>query len=277
MDAEVNSDNQIVATHDTYLEYDLNGNPIKRISPDGTTTYTYDALNRLISITDPQGNKTLYRYDPLSRLISQQGDELIDYLYDKTQEIGAINSAGELIELKVIGLGLPGEIGRAVAIEIQGDVFAPLHDIQGNSIALISREGAVVESYEIDPFGKQIACSLPKNPWRFSGKRSVEQSLNGLVFFGLRFYDPTLGRWLTPDPNGSAEGANLYLFVLNSPLNRLDLFGLTADPRLLHELDFVFRMLEMRISLDGIKQAAKEPPPRLCLSPLSGFSRRSPR
>jgi RHS repeat-associated protein len=270
IDAEVNNQNQIVAIEDTYLEYDLNGNPVKRISLEGTTTYTYDALNRLTSITDPNGNKTLYRYDPLSRLISQQSDELIDYLYDKTQEIGAINSEGVLVELKVIGLGLPGEIGRAVALEIQGDTFAPLHDIQGNSIALVSQEGAIIESYQIDPFGKQVASSLPKNPWRFSGKRSVEQSLNGLVFFGLRFYDPTLGRWLTPDPNGFTEGANLYLFVLNSPLNRLDLFGLTADPRLLHELDFVFRMLEMRISLDGIKQAAKEPPPARVSLPCQG-------
>ena len=63
------------------------------------------------------------------------------------------------------------------------------------------------------------------NPWRFSSKRSI----GGLVYFGLRFYDPSLGRWLTPDPSGFTDGPNLYVYVLNSPLNRLDLFGLNSD------------------------------------------------
>ncbi|MBX9743886.1 MAG: hypothetical protein K2X08_01600 [Chlamydiales bacterium] len=30
--------------------------------------------------------------------------------------------------------------------------------------------------------------------------------------------DPTLGRWLNPDPAGFVDGANLYVFVQNSPL-----------------------------------------------------------
>ncbi|MBX9745008.1 MAG: hypothetical protein K2X08_07360, partial [Chlamydiales bacterium] len=37
------------------------------------------------------------------------------------------------------------------------------------------------------------------------------------------------GRWLNPDPAGFVDGANLYVFVQNSPLNRLDLFGLISE------------------------------------------------
>ncbi len=54
----------------------------------------------------------------------------------------------------------------------------------------------------------------------------------------MRFYDPILGRWLTPDPSGFADGPNLYVYVLNSPLNRLDLFGLDSDPRLPQEMRY---------------------------------------
>ncbi|MCE5318685.1 MAG: RHS repeat-associated core domain-containing protein [Parachlamydia sp.] len=78
----------------------------------------------------------------------------------------------------------------------------------------------------MDAFGRQkLSTSSPKNPWRFCSKRSDE----GFVFFGWRFYDPSLKRWLTPDPAGFADGSNLYAYVRNSPLNRLDLFGLASE------------------------------------------------
>ena len=66
---------------------------------------------------------------------------------------------------------------------------------------------------------------LLKIPGVFSSKRQEE----GLVFFGLRCYDIALERWLTPDPAGHVDGLNLYAYVLNSPFNRLDLFGLVSD------------------------------------------------
>ena len=52
---------------------------------------------------------------------------------------------------------------------------------------------------------------------------------SGLIAFGLRFYDPSLGRWLTPDPAGDADGPNLYTYVHNSPLLHFDRFGLFSD------------------------------------------------
>ncbi len=223
----INEYNQILSGPDYSLEYDRNGNPTRRISSEGVTDYTYDALSRLISITHPDAKKTLYFYDSFSRLISEQTEAVQTlYLYDKTQEIGTINACGTITQLKVIGLGLQGEIGGSVAIEIEEIAYAPLHDFQGNIIALISADQKIAESYHIDAFGRETNDSSPLNPWRFSSKRSMGH----LIFFGQRFYDPALGRWLTPDPSGFTDGPNLYVYVLNSPLNRLDLFGLDSRP-----------------------------------------------
>ncbi len=224
LDSSINQYNQIESGPTCSLKYDLNGNPYKKISSDGITTYTYDALDRLTSITYPDATKTLYFYDCFSRLISEQsnGNQTL-FLYDQDHEVGAIN-AGAITQLKVIGLGLKGEIGGTVAIEIEGTAYAPLHDFLGNIVALISQDQTIAESYHMDAFGReQNQNNL--NPWRFSSKRSI----GGLVYFGLRFYDPSLGRWLTPDPSGFTDGPNLYVYVLNSPLNRLDLFGLNSD------------------------------------------------
>ena len=41
-----------------------------------------------------------------------------------------------------------------------------------------------------------------------------------------RFYDPQIGRFLTPDPAGTIDSPNLYAYVLNDPVNNTDPSGL---------------------------------------------------
>ena len=42
--------------------------------------------------------------------------------------------------------------------------------------------------------------------------------MGSLIYFGQRFYDPALGRWLTPDPSGFAEGAQPLCLCPQQPL-----------------------------------------------------------
>ena len=235
---KVNDCNQILTTPTSSFLYDLDGNPTQRTTPSETISYLYDALGRLTSIIYPD-RQVNYHYDGLSRLLSKDN---ILYIYDHDTEIGTIEN-DTITQLKVLGQGLKGDIGAAIAIELLTIPYAPLHDFNGNIIALISSSGQLIESYDIDAFGKEPPQST-QNPWRFCSKRHDES----LVFFGKRFYDPTLGRWLTPDPSGFADGPNLYVYVLNSPLNRLDLFGLNsefnfpADTRIIVPIEAFFRL-----------------------------------
>src|SRR4051812_39366114 len=48
-------------------------------------------------------------------------------------------------------------------------------------------------------------------------------------------YTPSTGRWISRDPANEAGGINLYGFVENSPINKIDRAGLTSISSILNE------------------------------------------
>jgi RHS repeat-associated protein len=124
-----------------------------------------------------------------------------------------VNSA--LKNLRILGQG-QGDIGSAIAIYLSDEWHIPLHDHRGSVIALL---GPHPEISTYSAFGEEEESS--ENPWRFCSKR--KDPLTQWIHFGRRDYDPTLGRWMTPDPAGFADGPNLYAYVHNNPLTHLDL------------------------------------------------------
>ncbi len=62
------------------------------------------------------------------------------------------------------------------------------------------------------------------NPFRGSTKRFDPET--GLSDFGMRYYSVTLGRWINRDPICELGGANVYAYVANNPINRVDYLGM---------------------------------------------------
>lgn len=213
--------------------YDANGNRILKQTDDETIIYRYDALDRLIDVEKSDGCQVHYTYDPffrrLTKTCTKDGcSRTVRFLYDGNREIGAADEQGNIMELRVLGIGLGAEIGAAIALELHGRVFAPVHDHRGNVVCLVDAEtGEVEEFYRFDPYGCEQCFTqgeAPLNPWRFSSKRYDEESR--LIDYGKRYYDPESGRWLTMDPLGSVDGEDLYCFLRNNPLTHIDLYGL---------------------------------------------------
>ena len=95
---------------------------------------------------------------------------------------------------------------------------------------LLDSAGNYVAWYEYDAFGKVMTeggSLKDANPIRFSTQYTDDET--GLVYYGFRFYDPSKGRFLTRDPIGEAGGLNLYRFVGNDPVGRVDVWGLSGD------------------------------------------------
>lgn len=209
---------------------DARGNVAQKVDGDGTTRYRYDALGRLTHV-ECGNDQTEYLYDHFHRLLSTKRTDADEtrFLYAGQNEIGAVDPAGRIFQLRLLAEGRGAEIGAAIALELAGVEYAPIHDLTGNVAALVDRTGAVIESYRYSAFGEEMIFhrmndSSCGNPWRFASKRKEDSS--GLINFGRRYYAPEVGRWLTPDPLGYQEGPNLYAYVNNRPLTLIDLYGL---------------------------------------------------
>ncbi|MBM3207197.1 MAG: RHS repeat-associated core domain-containing protein, partial [Chlamydiae bacterium] len=244
--ALIGSCNEIYEVDGIQLSYDENGYITKKITQNESISYNYDSLGRLILIDKEGEDPTYLRYDALGRLSEKKSTKTYKkYLYDHDFEIGSSDQNGDICELKLLGLGIQGDIGSAIAIELSNQIFIPLHDTQGNIIALISLSGSVAEIIDMDAFG-QTEVGYRLSPWGFCSKRSE----NDLVFFGQRFYDPAIKRWTTPDPSGFSDGSNLYAYVRNNPKNRLDLFGLSSE-----QINYMHNM-SLEIPIDFIASNA---------------------
>jgi RHS repeat-associated protein len=66
------------------------------------------------------------------------------------------------------------------------------------------------------------------NRMRFSSKPAIFSSGGawGFYYYGYRFYDPLNQRWLNRDPLEEGGGLNLYGFVGNGSMHRVDPLGL---------------------------------------------------
>lgn len=208
----VNTLNQITHDGEKNYTYDANGNLIQS----GDTLLSYDSLDRLVKVVK-NGRTYEYIYDSFHRRVCKKTPwETIPYLWDDKNEVGSNK------DIRVLGEGLGAEIGATIFAFINGRIYVPIHDQRGNIIAFLDRYKNVTEAYRYTAYGEELTGNT-FSPWRFSSKR-VDDETN-YSYFGRRYYDPKLGRWISTDPRGFGDGPNLYAYVKNCPLTAFDLYG----------------------------------------------------
>jgi len=247
----VDAKNQLTSVGSISYVYDSNGNVTTETGGAGRTL-SYDDENQLTAVVWGSGNyRTEFTYDGRGRMRKKvekyySGGQwtVTDtryYVYDGMRVIQERNSSnvpavgytrGNDLSGSLEGAGgIGGLLGRSDTYS--GGSFTRHHgyhaDGNGNVTALVDSAQASAASYRYDPYGRFLGSSggmSGANVYRFSSKEWFQNL--GLYYYGYRFYDPNLQRWINRDPIGQEGGINLYTFLLNSPSCSINFLGLKS-------------------------------------------------
>jgi RHS repeat-associated protein len=229
--------NRLVGWGDgSWAGYDAAGN---------VTSAYYDAARRLdiewndrYQICEVRKNGVLaetYGYDALGRRIRvSDGEETNYFVYSGFHVIAEVDGDGTLRRSYTYGPGIDNLLSMTVHSESSTNTYYALTDHLGTVHAMADANGAIVESYRFDAWGRVLAVyDASGQPLAQSaiGNRYLWQGreyswTTGLYYFRARWYDPVTGRWLSKDPIGISGGLNLYAFCGNNPVNFVDPLGL---------------------------------------------------
>ena len=210
----------------TYI-YTANGE-LQTKTDGGQTTYNYDVLGNLISVTLPGGTLIEYIVDGRNRRVGKKVNGTLEkaWLYkDSLNPVAELDGAGAVVSRFVYATrsNVPDFIIKG------GNTYRVISDHLGSARRVIDiATGSIVQTMDFDEFGVVTADTNPEfQPFGFAG--GLYDSDTKLTRFGARDYDAETGRWTSKDPiKFDGEDTNLFGYVLNDPVNRIDPTGLVT-------------------------------------------------
>ena len=138
-----------------------------------------------------------------------------------------VKSSNAVVRTYSWGPEVQGAPGTLRMISDSNGIYFPTYDPNRNVMGLVkASDGTVCAQYEYLPYGELVTATgtmASSNPIRFSTKYYDTEAR--LYYYGYRYYSPDMGRWLSRDPIDEQGGLNLYGFVNNDPVNRVDWLG----------------------------------------------------
>jgi RHS repeat-associated protein len=229
----VGVNNQILSDGQFNYTYDREGNLATKsnIATGIVTTYNYDFRNRLVGVVDRNGSGNIsqsveFKYDAFDRRISKTVNGQTTYFVNDGDNLWAeLNQAEEIVN-------------RYLQSANVYELIACYNSDEGTNWYLTDRLGTVrdvvnsvdnlINSFGYDSFGQIAGQTNPNlDDIAFAGREYDKET--GLYYYRARYYDPSLGRFISQDPIGfGGQDANLYRYVGNNPVNATDPSGLIA-------------------------------------------------
>jgi RHS repeat-associated protein len=223
----------------TSYSWDANGNLASKQTPSAYTGYVFDLANRLVEVRRGASAATAtvaasYAYDADGQRISKTTPAgTTRYLIDPTTPFPqiALESTGSQRVAYVWGDSLRQQTrgGQGTLFGGSGSDAVPLAGHLGTPIAAADRTGSAVERLETDAYG-DIAIPSVQLAHGFAGEYWDDTA--GLLQLRARWYDPSNGRLLSPDPyQGTLRDPrtlNRYVYAGADPVDQTDPSGLMS-------------------------------------------------
>jgi RHS repeat-associated protein len=211
------------------------------LPPGQTQTLTYDPEGRTATVSNPSGthtNTSKYLYDGNGNLLEQTSSvdgtdkTRILYLFGGTEQITLNVSAKTWTGLR----NITGPDGTTVTRSSTGTVSYQVANPQGTATTAIDASTLAVTRRYYDPYGntrgtKPTTWVSADENHGYLGKPT--DATTGLDLLGARNYDPTQGRFLTPDPLFEAGDPNQmggYTYAGDNPASTSDPSGTRVCP-----------------------------------------------
>ncbi|MEO1529446.1 MAG: RHS repeat-associated core domain-containing protein, partial [Planctomycetota bacterium] len=239
-----------------------------RLLTDGLSDFEYDAEGNLVAATDQQsGAVVAYEWDHrnrLTRVISRDSNGTVlwqvDHEYDgldrRVREVYSEADAGQTLQTienrvfvydgsELLAELLVDEVGDETidvvyltdattdsthAQDFGNEFHWLLHDRQESTRLIVDPQAAIVDQLTYNAYGV-LQSSLGTDPASrilYTGGQFLPRL--GLYYNRARFYDPSIGRFLSADPSGFlGMDPNLYRYAGGDPVNSFDPGGLRAQ------------------------------------------------
>ncbi|GGW55896.1 hypothetical protein GCM10010503_36260 [Streptomyces lucensis JCM 4490] len=237
---------RLLGTDGVRYEYDDAGRVVlrqkRRLSrkPD-TWRYAWDAEDRLVSCTTPDGTVWRYTYDALGRRtakhrMSADGHGVaatVHFAWDGTQLAEETDTTTGVTltweyegpqPLSQLERRLPDDAGQQ---EVDSRFFAIVTDVIGTPTELVDEQGDIAWHKRSTVWGitARNRDARAHTPLRFPGQYADPET--GLHYNLNRHYDPETARYVSADPLGLVPAPNPAAYVVN-PCTWMDPEGLVA-------------------------------------------------
>ena len=193
--------------------------------------YTWDGESKLSAVTGTAA--ATYTYDAMGNRVSKSGS--VDTIFFNGRPVARLTGGSNWTDLVYGPTGLFAEVPGNQPT----NPTYRMTDHLGSVVGTLSATGSLLSSQDYAPFGELFNGSGTNDPYKFTGKERDTESGND--YFEARYYASTMGRFLSPDWSAKVmpvpyaklddpQSLNLYSYVRNNPLSRVDKDGHCSAP-----------------------------------------------
>ncbi len=189
---------------------------------DDLTFNEYNGFNQLIK-TETGSTTAEYTYNADGLRTSKTvGDVKTNQVWDGDQIALETDASGNVTNKYIRGINL------LYAENVAGTKQYYLFNGHGDVVQLTGTDGIVTKNYDYDSFGNEKnSDASDTNVFRYCGEYFDKET--GTIYLRARYYDPTIGRFITEDSYWGKDAdplsLNLYTYCMNNPIIYVDSSG----------------------------------------------------